>query len=123
MLVDSLITQTLIGASQNDFDKARSAWIDLLEDMEAYADRIDYPLHGVKVYLHLYCDPQGNILHLGFLPAPESRFLPKAEIRAFFSSFVRHHQFPLEAESRRAFKYNSKVSFPLYPRLISQSKQ
>ncbi len=113
MRVDSLIDQSLFDATNYQIDSAQAVWRAFLESMEDYAREIDYSLGGIEVFLRIYLGPSGEILHLGFWLSEVSRYVPEAELRAFFASFSRNRRFPLTYD--RPFKYNAKVRFPLFP--------
>ena len=121
MEVDSAYTESLLNASQNNMRAAQRSWLNLLVSMEDYAHQIKFPLDGIKVYIHLYCDGTGKINHLGFLPLADSRNVPMPELRAFFSSFTRHNDFPASPCPR--FKFNSKVDFPLMAHVAKRGSE
>ena len=121
MQVDSEYTQSLLTVSNQDLVTAQRSWLAFLSSMEDYAHKTRFPLDGVKLYLHVYCDASGAITHLGFLPLANSRPLPRKALLAFFSSFTRNNDFP--QSPGQPFKYNSKVNFPVFSHLADRGQQ
>lgn len=100
----------LLQVSNNDMKVAFEHWLDLLQAVDDYADRINYDIKGVKVYLHVFVAADGTIDHIGFLPRPDSRNVSVAELQAFFSGFARAYQMPVSGS--QPFSHYAGATFP-----------
>jgi hypothetical protein len=100
----------LLQISNNDMDAAFNNWLNLLQAIDAYADRIDYDIKGVKVFLHVFIAADGTIDHIGFLPRPDSRNVPVGELRALFSGFAREYQMSIPGD--QPFSHYAGATFP-----------
>lgn len=100
----------LLQVSNNDMQAAFDNWVNLLQAVDDYADRINYDIKGVKVYLHVFVAPSGTIDHIGFLPRPDSRNVSVDELRAFFSGFTRSYRLPITAD--QPFNHYAGATFP-----------
>ena len=104
--------QSLLGACGNDMQMAFDKWLEMMQQMESYADEIDYNIDGVKVLMHVFWNEDGTIAHLGYFLRPNSRNVPTAELTAFFKSFIRQYTFPVS--SNQKFTHYTKASFPTF---------
>ena len=104
--------QTLLEACGNDMQVAFDRWLEMMQQMESYADRISFNIDGVKVFLQVFWDEDGSIAHMGYLLRPNSRNIPSAELTAFFSEFAKQYKFPIT--SSRKYTHYTKASFPTY---------
>ncbi len=104
--------QSLLEACGNDMKMAFDKWLEMMQQMEAYADEIDYNIDGVKVLMHVFWNENGSIAHLGYFLRPNSRNVPAEELTAFFKSFIRQYKFPVSSE--RKFAHYTKASFPTF---------
>lgn len=104
--------QTLLEACDNDMKLAFDKWLHMMQEMEAYADEINFDLDGIKVLLHVFWSEQGRIDHMGYFLRPNSRNVNTTELSAFFSSFSR--QYTLPVNSNRKFMHYTKASFPTF---------
>jgi len=102
----------LIEICEDDMDLAFQKWSSMLMEMEAYAERIDFDIKGVKLWLNVFWDADGNIKHIGYYLKGNSRNLSSEELSAFFSSFSRHYRFPLVAD--KAYSHYGSASFPTH---------
>ena len=110
--------QTLLEANDNDIVIAFEKWVDFLTKLEGYAEKIKYDLKGVKTWLHVFWDADGNIEHIGYLLQPDSRNVDKAEFRAILSSFMPRHQ--MELGTGKSFTHYSIASFPVLNQQITK---
>lgn len=103
--------RTLVGVSNNDMDTALKSWFSLIQEMEEYANTAQFKIDGLKLWLHVFWAPDGTIDHIGFFPLPNSRFIKTDELKALFSSFIRHYKPVLQSE--RPFSHYTSASFPV----------
>ncbi len=113
-------TKLLIEVCNDDMDVAYNKWLSLLEEMEDYADEINYDIKGIRVWLNVYWDKSGNIDHIAYHLKTNSRNIDQTELSAFFSSFMNHYKFPIVSE--RNFFHSGSASFPTFARRIKTAK-
>lgn len=102
----------LLHQTGNDMELAFQKWLQMLYAMEDHAQKIDYDLKGVKVWLQVFYDKSGTIDHILFFKKPLSKNLPDAELVAFFKSFMRDFHLPIDAVEN--FNHSGSASFPTY---------
>jgi hypothetical protein len=104
--------QTLLEACDNDMKLAFEKWLHMMQEMESYADEINFDLDGIKVLMHVFWNTDGQIDHIGYFLRPNSRNVDTAELSAFLSSFSRQYTFPVSSD--RKFMHYTKASFPTF---------
>ena len=105
--------QSLLEACNNDMQAAFDRWLEMMQEMENYAARINYnDLKGVKVLMHVFWNEDGTVAHLGYFVRPDSRLVKAEELSAFFTSFLNQYKFPVT--SNRKFAHYTKASFPTF---------
>jgi len=107
----------LLTVCDDDMDLAFGKWMHMIDEMEQYADQIDFDLKGVKVWLKLFWNSDGTIRYLAFHLKPNSLNIDTAELSAFFVSFVNRYQMPIKTNLK--FTHNGSAQFPTS--LIPQS--
>lgn len=105
-------SQTLLEASGNDIKLAFTHWLDMMEAMDKYAEKIRYDLKGIRLWIHVFLAEDGTIDHIGYLLRPDSRNANEAELNAFFASFSRKYKFPLK--SAKKFNHYTGATFPTF---------
>jgi hypothetical protein len=103
-------SQSLLEASDNDITKAFEHWLDMMQAVDTYAEKIRFDIKGIRVWLHVFWNPDGSVAHIGYLLRPDSRNAETAELTAFFSSFARQYQFPVK--SSKPFSHYTGATFP-----------
>ncbi len=84
----------LLTACDYDIELAYGKWISMIKEMEAYSNRIDFDINGVKVWLNVFFEKNGQIGHIGFYLKPNSKNVDNTEFAAFLKSFVNNYSFP-----------------------------
>ena len=56
----------LLHQTENDMDQAFEKWLHMLYSMEEYADKIDYDVKGLKVWLQVFFNKSGKIDYILF---------------------------------------------------------
>ena len=121
-MLDHLFTEhsgSLLEVCDNNMEKAYKHWLNMLKKMEDYATEIDFDLKGIKLWIHVFFNSDGTIKHTGYYLRPKSRNMQPEDLYAFFSSFMRHHRMPVQAET--PFRHYTSVSFPLFSLKISKN--
>ena len=60
-------SQTLLEASGNDIKLAFTYWLDMMEAMDKYAEKIKFDLKGIRLWIHVFWAEDGTIDHIGYL--------------------------------------------------------
>ncbi len=102
---------SLFSASKADFMETGHNWRKLLLSMEQYADKIDFDIKGVKVWIKVFWDKEGNVEHIAYALSDRSINIDLVEWEAFLRSFIRNNKLPLQHS--RSFTYDGRVMFPL----------
>ncbi len=110
----------LLEVCNDDMDVAFDKWLGMLEEMEDYANSIDYDIKGIKVWLNVFWDKNGKIKHIAYHLKVNSRNVQLDELTAFFSSFMNHYTFP--SISQQNFSHYGSASFPTFARRIKSNK-
>lgn len=103
-------SQSLLEVTGNDITQAFEHWLDMMQAIDQYADKIRFDIKGIRVWLHVFWSPEGSIDHIGYLLRPDSRNVDTAELTAFFSSFARQYVLPLK--SSKPFSHYTGATFP-----------
>jgi hypothetical protein len=112
--------RTLLTVFDNNQEEALQAWFQLLEKMEAYSEKINFEVDGLKLYLNVFWNADGSIAYIGALPKPDSKNVKKEDLVAFFSSFIRQYT-PDGLTSDRKFSHYTSVAFPTFARKMMSS--
>ena len=104
----------LLSVCGNDMDVAYDKWMEMLGEMEDYAESIDYDIKGMKTYMYVYWNPDGTIAHLSFFPKTKSRNIPINELKAFFTNFVAQYQMQVVTDT--GFSHYASAAFPVFAR-------
>jgi len=111
----------LLEVCNDSMDIAFDKWLSMLEEMEAYANSIDYDLKGIKVWLNVFWNKDGSIKHIAYhLKVNSKNIVHLEELSAFFSSFMNHYRFPLVSD--RSFSHYGSASFPTFARRNKATK-
>jgi hypothetical protein len=103
-------SQSLLEAANGDVTLAFESWLGMQEAMDAHADQVNFDLDGVKVWLHVFWNEQGQIDEVGYLLRPDSKLVDDAELRAFLADFVADYRFPVQ--SGQKFSHYTGATFP-----------
>lgn len=88
----------LMEVCDDDMQLAFGRWMHMLNAIDAHSEDLGVDLKGVKLWIHVFWDQQGNIKHLAFHPKPTSKFMNINELTALFKNFVKDYKLPLQAE-------------------------
>ncbi len=108
----------LLNVCNNDMRAAFDKWLSMTVEMEAYAKQINYDLNGIKVWIHVFWDTNGKVLHIGFHKKPQSRNVSDEELNAFFKSFMNYYQFPHSSNVR--YSHYTTIAFPVFYKRANQ---
>jgi hypothetical protein len=108
----------LLEICNDDMDEAFDKWLSMLEEMESYANSIDYDIKGIKVWLNVFWEKDGTIRHIAYHLKANSRNIVRDELTAFFTSFMNHYKFPKVAKT--GYSHYGSASFPTFARKLKQ---
>lgn len=102
---------SLLTVCKNDMPKAFKKWMSMNQEIEVYANQIEFDMNGLRLWLHIFWEKDGTIKHIGYHLRPNSRNIQLEDLTAFFSSFCNHYKFPLTAET--GYQHYSFAQFPM----------
>lgn len=106
----------LLTACDDDMEDAFMKWMQMLRDIEAYSEDLDYDIKGVKMWLKVFWGPEGTIRHIAYFLKPNSRNINIDQLTAFFKSFISQYKFPVvHSES---YSHYGSAAFPTFPRRV-----
>lgn len=105
--------RTYLTVFDYDQERALTNWFKLLQSVEGYAEKINFELNGLKLYLNVFWNEDGSIAHIGILPMQDSKNVKSEDVVAFFSSFIRQYVADGPKSSKKFSHYTS-VSFPTF---------
>ena len=100
----------LLSVCNDDMNLAFNKWMDMLSEMEAYAESIDFDLKGLKVWLKVFWLDDGRIKHISYHLKPHSKNIGTEDLSAFFSSFMNHYQMPINTTVK--YTHSGSAQFP-----------
>lgn len=101
----------LLEACEQDMHRAYFKWLSMLQEMENYADALEFDIKGVKMWIKVFWSPEGDIDHIAYYLKPNSKNVNVDELTAFFSSFIKQYKFPLTTDAK--FSNYGSASFPV----------
>ncbi len=115
--LNQMYSQTLLEVSNFDTQKAFDSWMNMMREMEDYAKKIRFDVKGIKVWLHVFWNPDGSVSHIGYLLRPDSRNIDALELAAFFKTFMGRYKLP--ATSNKRFSHYTGANFPIYSEKVN----
>ncbi|MEM9884686.1 MAG: hypothetical protein AAF849_02270 [Bacteroidota bacterium] len=107
---------SLMEVCDNDMRAAYSKLSSMFREMELHAERRNYNIKGIRIWLHIFWKKDGSIAHLAYHLRPNSRNVSIAGLENFLIDFIQHYHFPLI--SKHAYELYTNVAFPLYSKRI-----
>jgi len=112
---------SLLTACDNDMQIAFAKLSSMFQEMEAFAEQLQYDIKGVKLWVHIFWNKNGTVRYLGYHLRPNSRNVNTTELTAFLEEFVKQYRFPLYNDTN--YSLYTSTSFPTrYPAGL-QNKQ
>lgn len=103
-------SRTLLEASNNNIEAAFTAWIGFLQFIDKTAKEESVDINGLKVWIHVFWNPDGTINQLGYLLRPESRFVEESALKALFATVADRYALPVQVSYK--FSHYSNATFP-----------
>jgi hypothetical protein len=123
-IYDSMMAEqtTLLDACNDDMNLAYTKLMGMMQEMEAYAELVDFDLKGINAWIHFFWAADGSIEHIGFYLKPNSRNVSTDLMKNFLEGFAKQYKLPLKYS--RKFSHYSSFSFPIvrHSNLLDNSK-
>lgn len=104
--------KALVTVCNNDNDKAYAIWSVILNDLVEYSKTEGTDLNGLKLWLNLFFNNQGEIKHIVYYPKPNSKNMDFDKLTAFFSGFCKIYKMKESLPSKCML--SATASFPLF---------
>jgi len=102
----------LLTVCQDSMDLAYRRWMEMLSEMEQYAEKSDFDIKGVKIWLNAFWNPDGTIKHLVYFPKPNSRNMNFDDLTKFMKKFI--GQYSMEGLDDGCYSHYGSASFPTF---------
>ena len=99
--------------------EAFSKWIGMLNELDVYARKQSVDIRGVKLWLHVFFEPDGSVSHIAYHLRPNSRQLDDETITPLLEGFAAQYQFPVTGEA--GFAHYSTGAFPVFGELTGSN--
>src|SRR5690606_27810347 len=112
---ESIIQQyslMLFQVCNNSMDDAYDYWNMILRDIEVHAQKMNIDIRGVKIWMNVFWNADGQIDYIVYHPKPNSKNMNYQELTAFFTQFISRYQLPLKANQK--FSHYGSASFPIF---------
>jgi hypothetical protein len=111
----------LLEVCDNDMKLAYDKWLDMLQQMEAHSETVDYDLKSIKIWLNVFWKKNGSIDHIAYYLKPSSKNIDTERLTLFFISFINNYSTPLKFE--RNYAHYGSAGFPTMHRRIDSKKK
>ena len=110
----------LLSVCQDSMDLAYRSWMGMLSEMEQYAEKSDFDIKGIKIWLNVFWDAEGTIKHLVYFPKPNSRNMDFDLLTKFLDKFVDTYQ--MESSESKCYSHYGSATFPTFADLYLGEK-
>ena len=100
----------LMEVCDDNMELAYEKWMHMLNAMDVYSEDLGVDIKGVKLWLHVFWNNEGQIAYLAFHPKPTSKHMNNNELMAFFKNFVRDYMLPLKTDKK--YMHYGSAAFP-----------
>ncbi|MEM9821424.1 MAG: hypothetical protein AAF985_10145 [Bacteroidota bacterium] len=111
----------LLDVCNYDMQEAYGKWLDLLQQMEAHSEMVEYDLKAIKVWLNVFWNKDGSIDHIAYYLKPASKNIDTDRLTLFLISFINSYQPALNFE--RNYAHYGSAAFPTMPRRVGDKKK
>ena len=112
---EALVTECsnpLLTVCKDSMDLAYRRWMTMLSEMEVFAEKSDFDIKGIKIWLNVFWSPEGEIKHLVYFPKPNSRNMDFDLLTKFLFNFVDHYK--MESLDDYCFSHYGSAAFPTF---------
>lgn len=108
----------LLSVCDNSMEMAFEKWVNMLHDMEVYAEQQNFDIKGIKMWINVFWNSDGTIEHIAYFPKPNSKNMDYEELTAFIADFIRVYKLDLSHE--KGYSHYGSASFPTFSKNIFQ---
>ncbi len=109
-------TDILLGVCNNSMETAYDKWSTMLYDIEKYAEKSQFDIKGIKIWINVFWNPDGTVKNIIYYPKPNSKNMNFEDLTMFFSSFIAEYQ--LDLTNATCFSHYGSASFPTFAKGI-----
>ncbi len=102
----------LLTVCQDSMDLAYRRWMGLLSDMEQYAEKSEFDIKGIKIWLNVFWNSDGSIKHLVYFPKPNSRNMDFDDLTKFMFKFV--DSYVMDSNHDTCYSHYGSATFPTF---------
>ena len=102
----------LMTVCENDMEKAYSVWLKYLVGLENYALENKVNINGVKIWINVFWDAEGNIKHVAFYPKPNSINMEYNLLSAVLKEYSKTYS--VDVKNEKMFAHYGSASFPSF---------
>ena len=106
---------SLLTASDGNMESAYLHWIKFIRSIELYAVEQEWDINGLKVWMNVFWDEEGNIQNMYYYPKPNCRNIVFEEFSHFLNDFAAESKISLKHDT--CFSHYASVSFPTFAEL------
>ena len=108
----------LFAVCDSDMDKSYSIWVDLMKDFETYAESLNFDIKGVKLWINVFWDENGQIDYIFFYPKPNSKNLNYDIVKEMLNNFTKQYpRIPVSSDVK--FSHYGSGSFPVFSKALN----
>jgi len=108
----------LLTVCNNDMAVAYDKWIAFLMELEQKAEEENLDILGVKMWINVFWDQDGQVQHIAYHLKPNSKNVSTEKIGQLLARFAREHKMNIEATL--PYSHYGSVAFPLFPRSVKR---
>ena len=102
----------LLEVCDTSMDEAYKKWSNVLYDIEKYVMNEDFDIRGVKLWVNVFFNKNGQIDYLVFYPKPVSKNMDFERLEDILVKFVANYKSGITAD--RSFSHYGSASFPVF---------
>jgi hypothetical protein len=106
----------LFSVCNNDIDEAFDHWSTLMKDFEAFAEKNNVDVKGVKLWMNVFWAKTGTIDYIVFYPKPNSKNMNYESLKVLMTKFANQYQLPIKHTT--GFSHYGSAVFPIMSRAV-----
>ncbi len=106
----------LLNVCDNNMAVAYDKWTAFLLELEQLAESKAFDILGVKMWINVFWDRDGNVQHIAFHLKPNSKNVSTKELSSLLTEFAKESHMNIRTQS--PYSHYGSVAFPIFPRSI-----
>jgi hypothetical protein len=106
----------LFTVCDNNMDVAYDHWTTLLKDFEAFAEKNNVDVKGVKLWMNVFWAKNGSIDYIVFYPKPNSKNMNYDNVKTLLAKFALNYQSSVKHTT--GFSHYGSAAFPIISRAV-----